>query len=150
MSLKGLYAKYAGTLDSMRDFAPLMLRLVLAYGFWEPAWNKLQDVHAIGEWFESISLPAPYMQAWLATLTETAGVILLTIGLGTRIIAVPLIATMLVAIKTVHWENGFAAGNNGFEIPFYYIVMLICLMLSGSGRFSVDHLISRKRAASIA
>lgn len=150
MSLKSLYARYTSTLNSGRDLAPLALRLVLAYGFCEPAWNKLQDVHGIADWFQSMGLPAPYLQAWLATLVESLGVILLTLGLGTRIISIPLMLTMLVAIKKVHWENGFSAGNNGFEIPFYYLVMLFCLLMLGSGRYSLDHLISRKRAGSLA
>jgi hypothetical protein len=34
----------------------------------------------------------------------------------------PLIITMIVAIVTVYWENGFEAGENGFEIPLYYII----------------------------
>ena len=82
----------------------------------------------------------------MAVGTEVAGVILLTLGLATRIISVPLIVVMLVAIKTVHLKNGFACGDNGFEIPFYYMLMLISLIVTGAGRFSVDHLIKRKHS----
>lgn len=145
MGIKKLYTGYTHTLDNLRDLAPLMLRLILAYGFFEPAWNKIQDVHAIGEWFESMELPAPYLQAWMATITECLGVILLVLGLGTRIIAVPLVITMIVAIKTVHWENGFAAGDNGYEIPLYYALMLLCLIFTGSGKISLDHVLSKNK-----
>jgi putative oxidoreductase len=51
---------------------------------------------------------------------------------------------MLVAIKTVHWENGFAAGDNGYEIPLYYMIMLLSLLFTGAGRISVDYLLARK------
>lgn len=146
MSLKSIYTNYTHALDKLKDLGPLIFRLLLAYGFLEPAWNKIQDVHAIGDWFASMNLPAPYFQAWLATLTECLGIILLTLGLGTRIIAIPLIITMIVAIKTVHWENGFSAGNNGYEIPFYYALMLLSLIFTGSGKISLDYLISRRRA----
>ncbi len=135
--------KYASAVEKLKDLSPLIFRLILAYGFLEPAWNKLQDVHAIGDWFASMDLPAPYAQAWMATITECLGIILLTLGLGTRIIAVPLIVTMLVAIKTVHWDNGFAAGNNGFEIPFYYALMLLSLIFTGSGKISLDYVLSK-------
>lgn len=144
MSIKTLYDRYSAAMSSLRDLAPLILRVVLGYGFFEPAWNKLQDVNAIGEWFESMELPAPYLQAWLATLTEVLGVVLLVLGLGTRIIAIPLTIVMLVAIKTVHWEHGFAASDNGYEIPFYYTCMLLCLVFLGSGRLSLDYLLSKK------
>ena len=106
--------------------------------------KKLQDIHAIGDWFASLNIPAPYFQAYLATGTEILGVILLTLGLFTRIISFPLIITMIVAIVTVHWENGFSSGDNGFEIPLYYINMLITLIFFGSGRISLDHLLFRK------
>ena len=45
---------------------------------------------------------------------------------------------MLVAIGTVHWVNGFEAGSNGFEIPLYYLIMLMTLFFIGPGRISVD------------
>ena len=139
-----MYLGYASKVEMLKDLSPLLFRLVLAYGFFEPAMNKVADIHAIGEWFEGMGLPAPYFQAYLATITECLGIILLTLGLGTRIIAIPLIITMLVAIKTVHWENGFAAGNNGFEIPFYYIIMLLSLIFTGSGKISVDYLMNKR------
>jgi len=59
MSVKTLYANYNAGLDKLKDLSPLLLRLLLAYGFFEPAWNKLQDVNGIGEWFASMELPAP-------------------------------------------------------------------------------------------
>jgi putative oxidoreductase len=91
-----------------------------------------------------MGLPAPYFQAYLATGTECLGVILLILGLGVRIISIPLIITMLVAIKTVHWGNGFEAGQNGYEIPLYYILMLVSLICTGAGKISVDYLIGKK------
>lgn len=144
MNIRETYIDYSKKMEAMNDLAPLILRLVLAYGFMEPAWNKIQDVNSIGEWFESMELPLPYLQAWLASLTECIGVVLLFLGLGTRLITIPLIIVMFVAIKTVHWENGFAAGNNGFEIPLYYALMLVCLIFTGSGKISLDYLLSKK------
>ena len=123
------------------DIPLLFLRLILAYGFYTPAMMKLKDVNAIGGWFESMGYPLPYLNAYMATAVEGLGVILLILGLGTRIITVPLMITMLVAIFTVHYTNGFAAGDNGYEIPLYYLLMLFTLFVIGPGRISVDHLI---------
>lgn len=142
-----MYLSYSSKLDLMKDVSPLLFRLLLAYGFYEPAMNKLNDIHAIGDWFAGMELPAPYFQAYLATFTECAGVLLLFLGLGTRIIIIPLIVTMIVAIKTVHWANGFSAGDNGYEIPFYYMLMLLSLLFTGAGKFSVDYLLSKKYAS---
>ncbi|MBL7931913.1 MAG: DoxX family protein, partial [Bacteroidia bacterium] len=67
----------------------------------------------------------------------------LLLGFATRIISIPLIITMLVAIKTVHWTNGFEASENGFEIPLYYLVMLITLVFTGPGRISLDYFVKK-------
>jgi putative oxidoreductase len=145
MSIKTIYLSYATKVERLKDIVPpLLFRLILAYGFYKPALAKLDDVHAIGDWFAGMGLPAPYFQAYLATGTECLGVILLILGLGVRIISIPLIITMLVAIKTVHWGNGFEAGQNGYEIPLYYILMLVSLICTGAGKISVDYLIGKK------
>ena len=131
-------------LEKLRDLPLLALRLILAYGFYEPAMKKIKDVDAIANWFESMGMPFPTLNAYMATITEALGVILLTLGLFTRYISIPLIITMIVAIVTVHAGNGFAAGDNGFEIPLYYIIMLFTLLVNGSGRISVDFLLSKR------
>ena len=139
-----LYKRYVSILNKAQDLPLLFLRLILAYGFWEPAKTKWADIDSVADWFGSIGIFAPKFNAYLAASTEMAGVFLLILGLGTRLISFPLIITMLVAIKTVHWENGFAAGDNGYEIPLYYMLMLITLMCFGSGRLSVDYIIRKK------
>ncbi|MGV6844640.1 MAG: HvfX family Cu-binding RiPP maturation protein [Lutibacter sp.] len=123
----------------------LLIRLVLAYGFYGPATMKLKNIQGIAEWFDSMGMPFPTLNAYLATITETSGFVLLFFGFATRIISIPLIFVMLVAIKTVHLAHGFEAGDNGFEIPLYYILMLLTLFVFGPGKVSIDHLISRKK-----
>ncbi len=142
--MKTLYLKYKNFAEKLRDLPPLLFRLVLSYGFFEPATKKLGNIDAISQWFASMNYPFPTLNAYLSGITEFSGSILLLLGLGTRIISLPLMFVMLVAIFTVHIGNGFAAGNNGFEIPFYYLLMLFSLVISGAGKFSVDHLLDKK------
>ena len=138
-----LYTRYVSVLNKLKDFPLLFLRLILAYGFYEPAKNKWADINAIAEWFQGMGIFAPKLNAYLAATTEMAGVFMLALGIGTRFISFPLIVTMLVAIKTVHWENGFPAGDNGYEIPLYYILMLLTLLCFGSGKISLDHFVKK-------
>jgi len=142
--MKNLYFKLTDALSATKDLPLLLIRLTLAYGFYGPAMMKIKNIEGIVEWFESMEMVAPKLNAYLVTYTEFFGFILLTIGLGTRFIAVPLMIAMLVAIKTVHWGNGFSAGDNGFEIPLYYLVMLLLLFFTGPGRISLDHWIAKK------
>ena len=140
--IRDLYTKLIAKLDNLKDLPPLLSRLVLAYGFYGPATMKLNNIDGIIEWFAGMGMPFPTLNAYLATGTETIGFVLLFLGLGTRLISMPLIIVMIVAIFTVHIGNGFEAGNNGFEIPLYYMLMLFRLMVTGPGKYSLDNIIS--------
>jgi putative oxidoreductase len=139
-----LYLKMVNRISTLKNLPLLLIRLVLAYGFYKPAKMKWQNINDIADWFGSLGIPAPALSAYLAAGTEAAGVVMLALGVGTRLISIPLIITMLVAIKTVHWSNGFDAGDNGFEIPLYYIIMLLMLIIYGAGRWSIDSVLDKK------
>ncbi len=138
-----IYKRLVGYLNYGKDVALLFLRLILAYGFWEPAKTKWADIDSVAGWFETMGIFAPKLNAYLAASTEMAGVFMLTLGIGTRLISFPLIITMLVAIKTVHWVNGFPSSENGYEIPLYFILMLFTLMSFGAGKISMDNFIKK-------
>lgn len=145
--MKNLITIYLNFIEKLSDFSLLIIRLTLAYGFYEPAKSKLTGIDSIIGWFTEMGLPFPALNAYLATATECIGVICLVLGLGMRFITIPLMITMLVAIKTVHWENGFPAGDNGFEIPFYYIIFLFTLLIYGAGKFSIDNFFMKRTAS---
>jgi len=128
-------------MDGGRDLSLLFARLVIAYGFFNPAMQKWSDIQSIADWFSSMSIPFPLVNAYLAAGTEILGVVLLSLGLFTRIISVPLIIVMLVAIFTIHYSHGFSAGENGFEIPLYYMLFLSLFASFGAGKFSLDYLL---------
>ena len=122
----------------------LLARLAVAYGFYEPAVKKWQDIDGIATWFGSMGIPFPTLNAYMAATTELLGVVLLTLGLFTRLISVPLLVVMVVAIVTVHLAHGFSSGNDGFEIPLYYMMFLFIFAAHGAGNYSLDHLIFGK------
>lgn len=91
----------------------LALRLYLVPIFWSAGMNKLNAFDDTVAWFGNadwgLGLPFPTLMAGLATSAELAGAVLLALGLLTRWISIPLMVTMLVAIFTVHWPNGWQA-----------------------------------------
>lgn len=103
-------------------FAPLALRLYLAPIFWMAGTQKLASMDSTIEWFGNadwgLGLPFPALLAWMATLTEAGGAVLLVLGLGVRWISVPLMVTMVVAMITVHWQNGWLAIAEGSQSLF--------------------------------
>ncbi len=138
------YKRFASGAKVLENLALLALRLVLAYGFYIPATKKFGDLKAVGDWFETLGIPFAQTSAYLVATFEMLGVLLLTFGLFTRFICIPLMITMLVAIFTVHWSNGFAVGDNGYEIPLYYLAMLGVLLAKGPGKLSFDGFIFEK------
>ncbi|HHD77390.1 MAG TPA: DoxX family protein [Campylobacteraceae bacterium] len=139
--LRTIYIEIARLLDHLRSPALLLARLAVAYGFYEPAMMKWADISATANWFDSIGIPLPTLNAYMAATTEITGVVLLTLGLFTRLISLPMIVVMIVAILTVHLPHGFSAGENGFEIPLYYMLFLLIFVSHGAGRFSLDYLL---------
>ena len=142
--LKTIHTLSKKILQNFQSLSLLLARLAVAYGFLDPALRKWADIGAIAEWFGSIGIPFPILNAYMAATTELLGVVLLTIGLFTRIISIPLMVIMVVAIMTVHLVHGFAAGDNGFEIPLYYMLFLLIFASHGAGKFSLDYFLFEK------
>jgi uncharacterized membrane protein YphA (DoxX/SURF4 family) len=102
--------------------APLALRLYLVPIFWMAGTSKIDfgtllPYDGTVEWFGSIGIPFPGVNAFLAGWTEVLGAVCLLLGLATRWISIPLMCTMIVAAVTVHWHNGWlaiAAGGGFF------------------------------------
>jgi len=139
--LKHIYPTVKNILSHGQSLSLLLARVAVAYGFYEPAMQKWSDIGAIATWFGSLDIPFPTLNAYMAATTELFGVVLLTLGLFTRLISLPLMVVMVVAITTVHLAHGFSAGDNGFEIPMYYMLFLAIFASFGAGKFSLDHLI---------
>ncbi|HEY0921159.1 DoxX family protein [Rheinheimera pacifica] len=97
----------------LSGLAPLLLRLYLAPVLLQAGWNKYQHFDNTVAWFANtdwgLGLPAPALLAALAIAAETLGAVFLLLGLFTRLVSIPLIITMLVAIFAVHWPNGWLA-----------------------------------------
>ncbi|QOP42217.1 HvfX family Cu-binding RiPP maturation protein [Sulfurimonas marina] len=141
MLIKDVYLEFSRLAEYLKSLSLLFARLILAYGFYEPAMMKWSDISAVAEWFGTIGIPMPTLNAYMAATTEITGVVLLTLGLFTRAISIPLIVIMIVAIITVHLPHGFSAGDNGFEIPLYYMLFLFIFLSHGGGKFSLDNMI---------
>lgn len=143
-TITSIYKDSADRLNAFQDLGLLILRLLLAYCFYEPATMKWKDTNVVIAYFGSMGFPLPILSAYLVAGVEASAVVLLTLGFGTRLISLLLIIIMVVAMATVHWQNGFSAANNGIEILLYYSIMLLILLTFGAGRISIDHLFRKK------
>ncbi|MFT5924801.1 MAG: putative oxidoreductase [Paraglaciecola sp.] len=95
-------------------------------------------------WMESIGLAPGTLMAALAGGAEFFGGLLLIAGLLVRPAAVVLAITMLVAIVTVHFQNGLFMSNNGYEFGLALLVISMGLALRGAGSLSIDNILQNK------
>lgn len=167
MCVKDIYEKTTYLFEKFEDIPLLFLRVILAYTFYSPAVTKFSAIDQTAGFFEYLGIPLPLLNAYLAAGTELVGAVLLTLGLLTRLISVPLLIIMIVAITTVHGANGFnvilpgsewsnpyingeavegtvVVLQNGYEMVMYYMAMLMVLVTKGAGRLSLDHLFFKK------
>lgn len=144
MGMQECYSKVEKITSNFQSISLLFARLVVAYGFYEPAMKKWQGIDNVAAWFGSMGIPLPTLNAYMAATVETLGVLLLVIGFRVRVISIPLIVVMLVAIFLVHFPHGFSAADNGFEIPLYYMLFLMIFTSFGAGKISLDNLLSKE------
>jgi uncharacterized membrane protein YphA (DoxX/SURF4 family) len=52
-----------------------------------------------------------------------------------------IILVMLVAVITVHWQQGFFADSKGIELPLLYMTASLALGVTGPGEYSLDGLL---------
>jgi putative oxidoreductase len=88
--------------------------------------------------FSGLGFGFPLGMALLAGAAELGGGVLLALGLATPIAAFAIAAVMVTAVSTVHWKNGFFAGNGGYEFNLLIFAVAVGLAATGPGRFSVD------------
>lgn len=92
-------------------------------------------------WFDSIGMKPGRINAYAAATTELGVGVLLTFGLLTQFASAGLIAVMLVAIVSVHRNNGFMITNPGGGIEYCLGIVVMALVQGtfGSGKYSLDH-----------
>ena len=77
----------------------------------------------------------------LTVFAEVVCSALLILGLATRLAVLPLIITMVVAVFMIHGSDGFERQ----ELGSIYLMVYVLLLITGSGKYSLDHLICRKK-----
>ena len=112
-------------------------------------WTRGPDT--FGQLLQQIGAPFPTATAWMVTLLEVFGGLVIFAGVFVRLASVPLIVSMLVAMFTVQLHYGFSSVNTigltaagpifgppGYEVNLLYIASLIALALRGPGPLSVE------------
>lgn len=125
-----------------------ILRIVAGIVFFMHGWQKIQMGHdAVTGFFGGMGIPAPSLMAWLVTLLETGGAVLMILGALTRLVAPLFAIDMIAALFTVHISKGFFASEGGIELVLLLAAVAVTLAIAGPGAPSVDAFLARRRTA---
>ncbi len=92
-----------------------------------------------GGFFESVGFRPGRALAFAAGFSETAGGLLVALGLFGPIGPAAVLSVMIVA-SSLHWGNGLLASKNGVELPLLYGAFAVAFALTGFGAYSLDAL----------
>lgn len=130
--------KQAGAQDTWTSLGLLVLRvgvgltMLLGHG-----WGKLAGFSGLADRFPDPIGVGPQVTLVLAVLAEVVCSLLLVLGLGTRVAAVPPLATMLVAAFLVHAGDPWPKK----ELPLLFAISYLTLLLAGGGRFALERVL---------
>jgi putative oxidoreductase len=167
--MRGITKKKTHTLSSiahvyhavqmkLRPWTPLLLRLMIGYGF---------IAHGYAKWsrgpeqfisiLNAIGIPLPHLMGWATIIVQVFGGLSVLVGACVMLWCIPMIAILIVAAVTVHWPYGFSSiklqsfidgraqfGQPGYEADLLYLVCLVALMAGGAGPYAVDNWLARK------
>ena len=129
--------------------SPLLLAMRLYWGwqFFQTGKGKLMNLDRTTGFFESLHIPMPHLNAVVAGSTECFGGLLLLLGLGSRVLTIPLIFTMCIAYATAETEalHSIFSDPDKFvsAAPFEFMLTAIIVLVFGPGKFSLDWLIAK-------
>lgn len=120
----------------------LVIRVYWGWEFFLTGKGKLQNLEKVTNFFASLHIPAPHINAIMAASTEVSCGLLLCLGLFSRFASAALICVMCVAFYTAdhdalvgifHDPDKFTGAD-----PFLYLYAAVIVFCFGPGKLAVD------------
>jgi putative oxidoreductase len=143
---------------SEKQLIALPVRLVIGFGFAAHGYAKLsRGPESFAKILQSIGMPFPQAMAWVTSLLELFGGIMIMAGAFILFVSIPLAVVMFTAMLKIHLQFGFSSirlkaitssgpmfGPIGYELNLIYLAGLLTLVLAGSGGLSIDHYLHQR------
>lgn len=128
-------------LDNTAHIGLLLFRVLVAILMLTHGFPKLQKLFSGDE----IQFADPYglgptASFALTTFAEFLCSVLVTLGLATRLAAIPVMITMATAVIFAHADDPFGVK----EKPLLFFICFGLLLITGAGRYSVDHALEKR------
>jgi putative oxidoreductase len=140
-----IYSWFVRAANACQSPFLLAVRIYWGWQFWQSGSGKLMNIPKVVDYFTSLGVPAPALNAHFIAWLEAVGGILLILGLFSRLIAFPLAFDMVVAyvvgdrdaLKAVFSDPStfYAAA------PYTFLFASLIILFFGPGNLSIDSLI---------
>ena len=152
MNVSSAYNKLDGLLATLGGWLQPVLLLVIrgwwGWSFFLTGKGKLMNLDRTTGFFQSLNIPHPHLNAIMAGCTECFGGLFLLLGLGSRVLTIPLIFTMCIAYVTAEHDALKAIFTDPDKFvsaaPFEFMLCAVIVLVFGPGVFSLDWLIGKK------
>jgi putative oxidoreductase len=143
--LESLLRRGSAIVASLAFLPPLLTRLAIGQAFHLTGHGKLMNFDRTVDFFASLGIPFPHVNAAFIATLEFVGGLCLILGLGTRIFAGLLSCSMIVALMTADKADFVSKFWTAITdvTPAVYLLFLIWLVVYGPGPVSLDALIGK-------
>jgi putative oxidoreductase len=146
--LRRLYDRLGAGATALQSPFLLVLRL---YFFWQlflTGKGKLLNIAKVSDFFASLGIPLPTLNAYFIGSLECFGSLLLMIGLAARPVSLLIVVSMTVAYFTADFEALSNAFNDPDKFvkadPFPFLFAALIVLIFGPGRWSLDALLNAR------
>ena len=126
----------------------LVFRLYWGWQFFQTGLGKLRNPTRVVAFFTDLGIPLPAANAMFVSVLETAGGLLLFVGLFSPVISFLLAADMAVAYLTAERASVLALFSDPARFlgadPFFFLLASLLILAFGPGAISLDALIRRR------
>ena len=149
-----LYSRYESAISRFQSPLLLAVRLYWGWQFFQTGLGKLTNIPKVIDFFTSLGIPFPTLNAYFVGSLECVGGALLFLGLGSRIITLPLTFNMLVAYITADREALFSFFSDPGKFyaadPYTFLFAALLILIFGPGKISLDTAIGYLRKRRVA
>lgn len=118
-----------------KSFGLLLIRIALGIVFIYHGWAKISNMDTFISMFAGMGINTFF--TYVVAYVEFIGGILMILGICVREVALLFAITMLVAIKVVHFKNGFSNMAGGYEYPFTLLLASLATVFTGAGKYTI-------------
>ena len=148
------YSLFERAFSSLQSPLLLAVRLYWGWQFFQTGLGKLTHIPKVVGFFTSLGIPLPAFNAYFVSSLELVGGALLFLGLGSRIIALPLTIDMLVAYIAANREALFSIFSDPGKFyaadPYTFFFASLLILVFGPGKVSLDSALGYLRRRRVA